>query len=600
MKEHQLMQALKTSLVQRLVMPDPGVNSEYLLFFHHEGGLAGYDTRQQAYFAQRGALIRFDSYFNAFPAHLYDLDSHNVAVEVKATGKFSIKIVMARRGRSWEHLYQSKIELCEGESESIRLPNIELDGLIYVEIVALDDVLIHEVDYYILGLPHQDVSLTGVITTFKRNDAVQRTGRRLQAYFEANPDLLPRFQLLVIDNGGDTDTISFTKGRVIKNRNLGGAGGFTRGLLETVENKLSSHVLFMDDDAGFFPESLRRTISVLRFSKSEKRAVAGAMITEAHKWRMWENGATFDQRCRPIDKGRDLRNFGEVLAMSVGQPRNVENKYAGWWYFCFPVASVKIWPFPFFVRGDDSYFSLANDFDILTIPGVVAIQEDFFAKQTPLTLYLDMRYHIVHHLTFDNLDIGKKSLRKMMTRFFDRFNNSYHYESAATICQAIEDVLQVDTFWEKNLDMAERRKLISGSIENERIQDGLSVDLNRLARHSPRRNKGRWVGMLRRFSFNGHLIPESFQYKKGVRLPLDVRAIEHDTFLRPYTVTMDDTTGRGYVCKFDRQTYFKNRKRFLKLAKRLESEYPKLREGYAEASFTLTTKRAWFERLRDE
>lgn len=598
MLELQSAQEIDTTIVQRLVMPEPGINTEYPLFFHHEGGHAGFNSQLQAYFAQRGALIRFDSYFNAFPAHLYDLDQdHRVAVQVNATGKFFIQIVMARHGRSWERLYQAKVELSEGQTESIQLPEIEMDGLIYVEIVALRDTLIYGIDYQIQGKRHQDVSLTAVITTFKRNDAVQRTGSRMQTYFDANIDLLPRFQLLVIDNGGDTDSIPFAKGRVIKNRNLGGAGGFTRGLMETVEKQLSSHVLFMDDDASFFPESLRRSISVLQFSKAKNRAVCGAMITESHKWRMWENAATFDQRCRPIDNGRDLRNFHEVLAMSVGQPRNAENKYAGWWYFCFPVASVKVWPFPFFVRGDDSYFSLSNDFDIITMPGVVAHQEDFFTKQTPLTLYLDMRYHIVHHLTFENIEIGKRKLSQLARRYFDRFNNAYHYESAEAINLAIEDVLAGNEFWEQNVDMAARRKHIAQLTNQEKIREGLAIDITSLTHHSPHRNKGRFATLLRKLTFNGHLLPQSMRYKKGIVFPLDLRAIEHDTFRRPFTVTMDAATGKGYVCKIDKHAFFKNRKRFQKLADQLENEYSNLRARYMDASSSLTAKDAWAGRF---
>ncbi|CEP36876.1 Putative uncharacterized protein [Halomonas sp. R57-5] len=588
------------NLVQRLVMPEPGINSEYPLFFHHHGGVAGFDTLKKAYFAQRGATISFNSYFNSFPVHLYDLDEHAVDVEIKASGTFIVQIVMARHGRSWEQLYQSRVELTDGEVEKIRLPTMLLDGLIYVEIISLRDTLIYDVDYSIVGEIHQSVSLTAVITTFKRDEAVQETGRRMQSYFENNVDLLDKFKLLVIDNGGDTDSIPFEKSTVIKNRNLGGAGGFTRGLMEVVENQLSSHVLFMDDDASFFPESLRRTMSVLQYSKTDNRAVCGAMITESHKWRMWENGATFDQRCKPIDNGRDLGDFGEVVAMSIGQPRNIDNKYAGWWYFCFPIASVNVWPFPFFVRGDDSYFSLANDFDIITMPGVVAIQEDFFTKQTPLTLYLDMRYHLVHHLTFENIEIGQKSLSRLMSKFFNRFNNSYHYESADAICQAIEDVLAGDSFWEQNVDMAERRKLINSNTQNEKIQNAISMNLGNVTHHAPQRNKGRWKSLLRRFSYNGHLLPDSLQYQKGVVFPLDVRAIEHDTFLRPYTITVDPASGKGYICKIDKQAYFDNRKRFKDLVRKLEANYEQLSNQYKELSKTLAAKAAWEERFKSE
>ena len=592
--------AVAETCVQRLMRPDPAVNSEDLLFFHasRRKGKVGFDTTSEAYFLLDGGELCFDSYFNVFPAHLYDLDEHEVVVEIEGEGEAVVEVVLARHQRSGERLARTRIEFESGVRQRIKLPNIPLDGVVYLSASALKDMLIREVNYIVIGPVRQQVSLTGVITTFKRDDAIQRTGRRLQRYFDDNADLAKDFSLVVVDNGGDTKSIPFTGGEVIKNPNLGGAGGFTRGLMTAVDRGQSSHVLFMDDDASFFPESLRRTISVLRFTRSPNLAVSGAMITEAHKCRMWENSATFDQSCRPIDKGRDLRKFEEVLAMSVAQPRHLKNKYAGWWYFCFPISAVKVWPFPFFVRGDDSYFSLSNDFDIITMPGVVAHQEDFFSKQSPLTLYLDMRYHIVHHLTFDNIEIGKRRLRRMVERYFSRFNNSYHYESAQAINLAIEDVLAGDAFWEQNVDMADKRKQIAGLVRQEKIQDGLVVDLSRMTAHAPKRNKGRWFALLRSLTLNGHRLPKLLFYSKGVLFPLDVRAIEHDSFLRPFAVTMDAATGRGYICKMDRKTCFSNRKQFLALAERLEREYEALRKRYVNAASTLTAREAWERRFK--
>lgn len=585
--------------VHNLMFPDPSVNSEDPLFFHTGGTSvkAGVDTRLGAYYALEGGELHFNSYFNAFPAHLYDLDEHEVLVELEGEGEMVLEITMARHEKSWERLVRTRVCLKAGERQRFVLPDVELNGLVYVGVVAIEDTLIREVSYIIVGQQRQNVSVTGVITTFKRDDAVQRTGKRLQAYFDKNQDLAGSFTLLVIDNGGDTDSIPFINGDVIKNPNLGGAGGFTRGLSEAVSRGKSTHVLFMDDDASFFPESLRRTISLLRFSKSPNMAVSGAMITEALKWRMWENGATFNQRCIPIDSGRDLRNFGEVVRMSVAQPRHVSNKYGGWWYFCFPIASVKTWPFPFFVRGDDSYFSLVNDFDIVTIPGVVAHQEDFFSKQSPLTVYLDFRYHLVHHLTFSGLRLSPDKMLKMMGRYFHRFNNSYHYDTAAALNLAIQDVLSGTPFWQANADMAERRRTIAALSVQEKITTKLDVGLADLARHSPRRNTSRLSKLFQKLTFNGHLAPGFLFYKKGVLFSLDTRAIEHDSFLRWFTVTADVSTGRGYVCRMNKERYFENRRNFNKLCTEVKSRYDNLLEQYSEASSTLTSQDAWAARF---
>ena len=581
--------------VQRLVCPDPAVNTEEALFFHGKG-VFGYDTSNRTYFILRGAKIHFDSYFNAFPAHLYGLEGRRLQLDIRGSGEIVAEVMLARHGKSWDRLVNARIVLSE-HSTTIELPDVPLDGVVYFSATGLSDAIISQVDYKIVGVPHRPVALTAVITTFKRDAALQRTAARLQKYLSENRDIQSKFSLLVIDNGGETDQIPFENGEVIKNPNLGGAGGFTRGLKLAIERQWATHVLFMDDDANFFPESIRRTISLLTFSTSPNLAISGAMITEAEKWRMWENGATFNQKCNPIDLGTDLRNSHEVVKISHAQPRNARNKYGGWWYFCFPLASVKTWPFPFFVRGDDSYFSLANDFDIVTMLGVVAHQEDFFSKQSPLTVYLDFRYHLVHHLTFEKLKLSPQQLIKMASRYFHRFNNSYHYDSAAAINLAISDVLSGEAFWNENADMSARRKLLQSMSTQERVSPNLPLDVTNLARHSSRRNKGWYVSLLRRWSFNGHILPDRLFYKKGIQFPLHVRAIEHDTFLRRYSATVDTSTSTGYICTLNRRRYFANLKEFRKLCNELKKKHPALLQEYKTSSKSLTSADAWNRRF---
>lgn len=581
-------------VVQKLIAPDPLINSESDLFFHAHG-LSGYDGETGNFYALKGAEIRFDSYFNVFPAQFLNLQAGNrVQVHVKATGKCILEFMHVRHHKSWEKLIHVILD-AEGSTKVIELPDIPLEGLVYARFVAIEDLTIAAIDYVITGPVRNEVKLTSVITTFKRDEAVQKTSDRLQHYFDQNADLLADFNLLVIDNGGETDSIGFSRGRVIKNKNYGGAGGFTRGLLEAVENGQSTHVLFMDDDAIFFPEVIRRTMAILHFSANPDLAISGSMITEANKWRLWEASATFNQRCRPIHNGRDLRKFDDVIAIS--EKEMFKSRYGGWWYFCFPVAKVKTWPFPFFVRGDDIYFSLSNDFDILTVPGIVSHQEDFFAKQSPMTVYLDMRYHLVLHLTFDHLKLDKNGINRMMRSYFDRFNDAYHYESAEALIMGMEDVLAGEPFWEDNLDLAGRRAELAALTVDEKLVTPLVFSREETASHSPKRHKGRLHALLRKLTLNGHLLPDRYFYRKPVLFPLDVRAHPKDSFRRRSTITFDQSSQTGYICRIDRDRYFSNRKRFDAVMKRLMENYEDFQAAYRENRKKLTTKEAWRDRF---
>ncbi|OKL42286.1 hypothetical protein A3843_00940 [Pseudovibrio exalbescens] len=545
-------------------------------------------------------MLGFDSYFNAFPLYAYDLDErHSISLRIRGRGRGTLIAYKAYVDKSWELIQRTKFSLEDKQDETIKLDTTKHDrSLIYISLTAETDLTIYEADYFITGPQRNKASISAVITTFKRDEAVQSTSRRLQDYLIQNKDLEADFKLLVVDNGGDTDSIPFSSGKVIKNKNYGGAGGFMRGLLEVAENKLSSHVLFMDDDAVFHPENIRRTLSVLRYSQVSNLAVAGAMITDHRKWMMWENGATFNRRCQPMHCGKDLRDFRQVLSTALDNPPNIENKYGGWWYFCFPINCVENWTFPFFVRGDDSYFSLANNFEIIGITGVVSHQECFSVKQTPLTVYLDMRYHLLHHLIFHRLNGRNIKNVYMMWRYFNRFNASYHYETAEAINIAIEDVLSGGKFWERNLDMADKRRQIGTITKNEKVKLNFSWDPNDTVPHGVRNYETTFWVLIRLLTLNGHILPKVVYHKKGRRMPLDFRANVRETFLRPYVVTVDVQTQSGYRVDRSVKKYTRNLLKFLSLAMRLLTRGKKIQNEYHEFAKKTSERQFWASILK--
>ncbi len=217
------------------------------------------------------------------------------------------------------------------------------------------------------------------ITTFKREKAVRHTVARLDQFL-SDTQLGDRVHTFVVDNGRSAEIESNDHVTLIENQNLGGAGGFARGLLEARKRDFT-HCLFMDDDASFHMENIYRTYIFLALATESRTAVAGAMINNSHKWRMWENGAVFDRFCHPQFIGTDLRLRDEIFRMEFESVYNNANGYyGGWWYFAFPLQHVEHFPYPFFVRGDDINFSLANDFLIHTLNGVTSFQDDFHGE----------------------------------------------------------------------------------------------------------------------------------------------------------------------------------------------------------------------------
>ena len=99
----------------------------------------------------------------------------------------------------------------------------------------------------------------------------------------------PRYQdnigLTVIDNSQNISRDEAQGITLIPNNNLGGSGGFTRGLLHLKDEGSFTHCLFMDDDASCEVESIRRCYHLLQFAVTERFAVSGVLMRELEPYR---------------------------------------------------------------------------------------------------------------------------------------------------------------------------------------------------------------------------------------------------------------------------------------------------------------------------
>ena len=592
-------------LAQRLLAPDAAVNPEPALFFRSRDA-AGWSAADGAYVLAQGATLTFDAWFNVFDAGAYDLGPEDrIVLRLRGRGDLLAALRREPAGidppggppapRSIDWLGSCRLEAPEGEREvEIEVPPPAEGGLLFLSLEALAASTLSAADWWIRAPRRNAVRIEAVITTFRRDAAVQATARRLGAYMAGNPDVGAHFGLTVVDNGGETERTPF--GRVITNRNLGGAGGFTRGLLEAKATPGVTHVLFLDDDATFFPENLRRTLAALQLSREPRRVVPGAMLSEGRRWELWENTAVFDRVCRPLDHRLDLRDPKALTAAARPRP-GIENRYGGWWYFCFPLAHAEVLPFPFFVRGDDVWFSLANDFALRPIIGVSSQQEDFTVKRTPLTAYLDSRYHVIQQLAHETLDPAFGAIRGQLEFLFHGWNLTCHYASAEAVCLAIEDVCEGPDFWDRDPELAGRRADLKRIGEAEIPKPGLRYPLDGVAAVAADRHTRPLHQWLRRVSGNGHRLPDRMFYSRAGIFPLSARATPNQTFLRRELVFVDDNTGEGYRLHLSRARYAANVARFRAALARLERALPELRAAYRGARPELVSEPAWRRRL---
>jgi GT2 family glycosyltransferase len=586
--------AAAATTLQHLIFPDPAISTEYATFVRFAGPGA-YDAAAAEVVLEAGGTAFFDTYFNALSIgkwHPY-CAPEGLALALVGRGRVEIEVFQAIPDRSWEVLASEIVTLSplrETVFDLSHYARAATRGVIYFEARAAGGpAAITAGRYTTTSTPDPALRLALVITTFRREAEVEATVRRLLDWL-GQAEVKDRLHLFVIDNGRSAAIPEDPAISYVPNANLGGAGGFARGLLEAQAAGFS-HVLFMDDDATIPMENLHRTVTFLGLAREPRTAIAGAMINTTEKWRMWENGAEFDRRCRPLFCGLDLRSREDVLRLEFESARPPSDRlYGGWWYFAFPVAAVRHWPFPFFVRGDDVNFSLANDFRIVTLNGVVSFADDFFEKESPLTWYLDLRSHLVHHLSLPKMEAGRLALVKMAVWFCLRNVPKFQYETIAAVLLAWADVLRGPGFFAASPDAGAARAAIKALTRDEAWKPLAAVETGERRRF---RADAGWRHRLWKYTLNGHLLPFAGFFGNRIVLPVTERNHYAAIWGASRITVFNASRDKAYMTRRSRRRLALLMLRMLALAVRFVIRYAALRRVYRAGHAELTTPAWW-------
>ncbi|MBT8154514.1 glycosyltransferase [Epibacterium ulvae] len=585
--------------LQNFLAPEPGICTEQTLY-HRERGVVGFSYDSGIYVIPRASRLSFDTYFN-----LFNLDSWQACtldglfLELIGTGEVELQITHSPVGRSAEVIHRSVVTLEPGQPHLVDISayaNGKVGGVLALALTAIgDQVRLETARFATRSLPDTLPDLTVSITTFKREDEVRATVDRLETFL-AGFSHGDRIRVQVVDNGQSAEIVKSDHVTPYPNRNLGGAGGFARGLLEA-ETAGASHCLFMDDDASFHMENIARTYMFLALARDPKTALAGAMINTTNKWAIWESGAWFNGACRPLWGGTNLRSTSRLMQMQHGvNDQKPDTLYGGWWFFAFPIAEVKHYPFPFFVRGDDISFSLANDFNIQTLNGVVSFQDDFTEKESAQTLYLDLRNHIHHHLVFDSLARSPLSTAKVPLRFILRSLLRMHYSTAEAQLMAWRDVMSSPQFFDDNIDMSARRAAIKELASDEnwhpietQPQENQPRNITRMSR--PWRTK---LGLL---TLNGHLIP--FWSRLGSRMTLHIkdRGLVYHALGAAQITFLNTDRDKAYTRRHDKRRFFRIACDAVKLTWELKRDFDAIKAAHRKGYQEMASKPYWQKTL---
>lgn len=352
----------------------------------HSGSEAG-----ALYVRTRDRVSSYDTYFGAFAVSYWR--------EITAITQVQLRIVVSGGGRaelvSLSNGVETVVHDLAVSAGAVQFPALDVhDGAYEAWFVRLTDCQLVAGGWWTQDAPAREVRLNGVITTFNRHEYVNATVRQFDALAAELSDLVHNFRLTVDDNAQNLnlDRPTALHVEVVGNPNLGGAGGFARGLVMSRRGGWATHVLFMDDDIAVEPEALIRTVALLQFATDPMCCVHGAMISEDQPWLCVEAGADYVWKSiyppRPLHHLEDLRDREIALAGKLDRPY----AYSAWWYTAFPIALTNDNPLPVFIRGDDVAWGLMHTRGhIQTLPGIGVWHADFDVKNVPAAVYYEIR-----------------------------------------------------------------------------------------------------------------------------------------------------------------------------------------------------------------
>lgn len=459
---------------------------------------------EQKLIIKSGKTVSLDTFFNAIQVKVWrgDCCVENLYVELRGQGQVAVQFCLNVSNKAGVVLGERVVHLKE-QGTRIEIPKWETlkGGIVFIQLKALEDCVLIGGAFVTDQKPNEDVKLGLVITHFNRQVNVISAAKKITNEI-FNDNNYSNIDLVIVDNSNNlpVDEID-SRIVVVKNKNLGGSGGFSRGLLYLKDHGYT-HCNFMDDDASCLSESIKRTYSFFSFyCGTEPLGLSGILLRDSDPRIVHESGTIWkNANWEPINQGKNLENIPDLMAIDWC---NKQGSYGAWCYFGFKISDIKHWPFPFFVRGDDILFSLQNKLKIITLFGVATCIDSFLNKENCTTRYLAFRSLLVIS-TFMG-DSGVISWWRRYKDWNDYCTFSYCYTQAYAVYMALRDVLKKESVFITDIYGVNFRRRLKALPDFEKALPFVDFPMSQ---GTMRESRVHWF--IRKITLNGLLIPKKF------------------------------------------------------------------------------------------
>ncbi len=595
-------------ILQKILYPKPECCNDWEMYFRD---LPAQENPAEGIAIAAGQSLSLETYFNAFSIGKWMLYTNldNLSCVLKVAGDAEVKLMHAIGKKNDDEMYNARTpeekenamivtwEEADAEVEKtaegfcIRLKTLYTEGIVYPVITGTGAGATFlgggwETEAAEEALRPVDIAYC--ICTFKREKEVQRNVNKIVSKIIENPDhpMYGHAEVYVSDNGNTlpADTFPCDKVHLNPNKNYGGAGGFTRAMIEAKfrrEGKPFTHILLMDDDIDFDEEVLLRTYRLLQMVK-DKYALAyvgGAMMELEARYMQFEYGAKW--------KGLHLSSFNHEWdvrlrkAVSTNDELNPVN-YTGWWYCCIPAETIteNNLPIPMFIHYDDIEYGARNSGHGVILLNGMCVWHPYGENKQPISMnYYDER-NIMIAMSGSGFIEKKSRIIDHLSRIITRDVMRYKYEAAQICFQGFEDFYKGPSYF-LSLDPEANHKRVGAA--NYKYETPIGIDLKKM-RNRRYEEFPKYVPIAEVLC---HLIP-SFK---------DLQIVSETDigygFLAKRVYMYDRSKQKGYMVERSMKKTMQCLGHYFKLVKMIQNDTDRVMKEWQEAKKEFTSLAFW-------
>ena len=378
--------AARTRTIQNVVFPSDHATETLPLYVDlPQAGAVDILARGRAVF-QPGTTASFSTYFNAFPAAYWQkwTIARSVTLRLDTLGTGSITVMRSNQQGEARAAFTRDVSGATASTFDLPVSGFDEGGWYWFDLHAEERLEVTAGSWQVPDAPVTAGKLSIATTTFNKPDYCVATLRTLAD----SPELLKEIdRIFIIDQGTRkvADEAGFAEVaarlgdqlEIVIQPNLGGSGGFSRGMAETLNRDDSGFVLLLDDDVEIEPESILRAVRFARLCATPT-IVGGHMLdlgdrSVLHAFSEVVDLGTF--MWGPPDRAHERHDFRESpLRSTPWMHRREDSDFNGWWMCLIPTSVVRRigLALPVFIKWDDAEYGLRAreaGFPTVSLPG---------------------------------------------------------------------------------------------------------------------------------------------------------------------------------------------------------------------------------------